>query len=234
MGELIVENKKVVVPGEEVAKGMDFLPTDGVYRNGESLMASRLGLLSVDGRLVRVIPLSGRYLPKRGDVIVGRIIDVNIYGWNVEINSAYRAMLSVKEASMEFIARGADLTRYFTFDDYIMTKITNVTSQNLVDLTMKGPGLKKLGEGRIVNVSPSKVPRIIGKQGSMVSMIKEATGCRITVGQNGVVWLQGAPDQESLAVETLRKIEAESHISGLTDRIKVFLEEKTKSKGTEK
>ncbi len=120
------------------------------------------------------------------------------------------------------------MTRYFTFGDYIVTKIVNVTSQNLVDLTMKGPGLRKLSEGMIVNVAPNKVPRIIGKQGSMVSMIKDATGCKIIVGQNGVVWLQGEPEQEFLTVTTLRKIESESHISGLTDRIKAFLDEELK------
>src|SRR3989338_9141206 len=228
MAELLVPDKSIVVPGEEVAAGMDFLPTEGIYRDGEKLVASRLGLLVVDGRLVKLIPLSGKYLPKRGDVIVGKVIDVAISGWRIDINSAYTAMLSMKEATAEFIARGADLTRYFTFGDYIVTKIVNVTSQNLVDITMKGPGLRKLPEGMIVNVAPNKVPRIIGKQGSMVSMIKDATGCKIIVGQNGIVWLQGEPEQELLAVTTLRKIESESHISGLTDRIKAFLEEEVK------
>ncbi len=228
VAELLVADKSIVVPGEEVAVGMDFLPTEGVYRDGEKLVSSRLGLFSVDGRLVKLIPLSGKYLPKRGDVIVGKVIDVAIAGWRVDINSAYTAMLSMKDATAEFIARGADLTRYFTFGDYIVTKIVNVTSQNLVDLTMKSPGLKKLSEGMIITVAPNKVPRIIGKQGSMVSMIKDATGCRITVGQNGIVWLQGEPDQELLAVSALRKIENESHISGLTDRIKVFLDEQVK------
>lgn len=228
MGELLVADKSIVVPGEEVAAGMDFLPTEGVYRDGEKLVASRLGLVNVDGRLIKLIPLAGKYLPKRGDVIVGKVIDVTINGWRADINSAYTAMLSMKEATSEFIARGADLTRYFTFGDYIVTKIVNVTSQNLVDLSMKGPGLRKLSEGMVVTVAPNKVPRIIGKQGSMVSMIKDATGCKIIVGQNGVVWLQGEPDQELLAVNALRKIESESHISGLTDRIKAFLDGEVK------
>ncbi len=226
MGEMLVSDKSIVVPGEEVAVGMDFLPTEGVFRDGDKLVASKLGLLAVDGRLVKLIPLSGKYLPKKGDVIIGKVTDVLISGWRIDINSAYSAMLSMKDATSEFIARGSDLTRYFTFGDYIVTNIVNVTSQNLVDLTMKGPGLRKLSEGMIITVAPNKVPRIIGKQGSMVSMIKDATGCRIIVGQNGIVWIQGEPGQESIAVAAIRKIETESHISGLTDRIKAFLDEK--------
>src|SRR3990167_716567 len=105
---MLVADKSIVVPGEEVAVGMDFLPTEGVYRDGEKLVASRLGLLSVDGRLVKLIPLAGKYLPKRGDVIVGKVVDVLISGWRIDINSAYTAMLSMKDATSEFIARGAD------------------------------------------------------------------------------------------------------------------------------
>ena len=91
---------------------------------------------------------------------------------------------------------------------------------------MKGPGLMKLKGGRIVRVNANKVPRIIGKQGSMVSMIKQSTNCRILVGQNGVVWVKGdEPSKELLAVQTIKKIECEAHIPGLTDNIKSFLEQ---------
>lgn len=221
---LLVKDKDIVVPGEDLAIGMDYLPSYGTFREGDNIVAAKLGLSSVEGRVVRLIPLSGKYLPKRDDTIIGRVVDVTFSGWRVDINSAYSAMLSLKDATSDFIARGSDLTRYFNFGDQIVTKIINVTSQNLVDLTMKGLGLRKLGEGRILTVNPYKVPRIIGKQGSMVGMVKDATNCRIIVGQNGIVWVQGEPENELRAVAAIRKIESESHISGLTDRIKTFLE----------
>jgi exosome complex component RRP4 len=229
MGKLLVQDKSVVVPGEELADGMDYLPTHGTRRENNKILASRLGLVTIEGRLIKLIPLSGKYLPKRGDTIIGKVIDITLNGWRIDLNSAYSALLSMKDATSEYITRGADLTRYFNFGDYLVTKIINVTSQNLVDVTMKGPGLRKLGEGRIITVAPNKVPRIIGKQGSMVSMVKNATGCRITVGQNGVVWIQGTPRSEIIAVNAIRKIEEESHVSGLTDRIKDYLDKETKA-----
>ncbi len=223
---LLIKEKEIVVPGEDLATGIDYLPSYGTFREGDKIIAGKLGLVNVDGRVIKIIPLSGKYMPKAGDTIVGKIIDVTINGWRVDINSAYSAMLSMKDGTSEFIARGSDLTKYYSFGDYIVTKIINVTTQNLVDLTMKAPGLRKLGEGRIINVNTYKVPRIIGKQGSMITMIKDVTGCRITVGQNGVVWIQGEPENEMIAEETIRKIESESHTSGLTERIKEFLEKK--------
>ncbi|NQU79591.1 RNA-binding protein [Candidatus Woesearchaeota archaeon] len=225
MGEIKVKNKDVVVPGEILANGMDFLPSYGTYREGEQILASRLGLVNIEGKVIKLVPLSGVYHPKKGDTIIGPVTEILLSGWRVDTNSAYSAVMNMKDATSEFIARGANLTKYFAIGDYVMVKIINVTSQNLVDLTMKGPGLRKISGGRMIRVNSNKVPRIIGKQGSMVSMIKQYTGCRILVGQNGIVWVSGdEPAKELLAVETIKKIELEAHIPGLTDKVNAFLE----------
>lgn len=224
MSEIIVKDKDISVPGEVLGVGMDILPGQGTYRDGENVVARRLGLAVIEGKAIKLIPLSGRYLPKPWDVIICKVIDVGFSGWRLDTNSAYSAMLSLKDATSDFVKRGANLTEYYDLGDYILCKITNVTSQNLVDVTMKGPGLRKLKGGRIIEVDPHKVPRIIGKQGSMVMMLKDSTKCNISVGQNGLIWIEGAPENELLAIQTIRKIERESHLGGLTDKIKGFLE----------
>lgn len=226
MSELIVKEKEIVVPGEELAKGMDYLPGDGTYRDNDIIRSNKLGLAIVEGRAIKIVPVSGVYLPKKGDTIIGTVADITYSGWIFDIGCAYRAMLSLKDATSDFIARGADLTKYYSFGDLVVAKIYNVTSQNLIDLTLKGPGLKKLTGGRIVKVIPNKVPRIIGKSGSMISMIKEATNCQIVVGQNGLIWVSGEPENEIIAVDTIKKIESESHKSGLTDEIQKYLKSK--------
>jgi len=228
---LLVKEKEVVIPGENLAEGMDYLPGQDTYREGEKIFASKLGLVAVEGRAIKLIPLKGAYIPRKGDTVIGKVIDVMMSGWRVDINCAYSAVLPLKDATSDYIAKGADLTQYFNFGEYIVTTITNVTTQNLIDLSMKGPGLRKLGAGRIVKVNAYKVPRIIGKRGSMVSMIKMATGCSVSVGQNGIILVQGEePKMEQLAVETIKDIEAQAHLSGLTDKIKEQLEKATGKK----
>ncbi|KYK26345.1 hypothetical protein AYK26_05115 [Euryarchaeota archaeon SM23-78] len=229
-GKLVVKDKDIVVPGEVLAKGMNFLPGHGTYRNNDEIIANRLGLLTVDGKVLKTVPLAGRYLPKKNDTIIGRVMDILMSGWRLDINSAYPAVLPLKDATFSYIAKGADLTKYFELDDYVVVKITNVTSQNLVDVTCKGQGLHKLRGGRIIQVNTHKVPRIIGKKGSMVSLIKKATGCKIIVGQNGTAWISGEPEMEVIAVNAIKMIEEQSHVSGLTDKVKDFLEKATGKK----
>jgi exosome complex component RRP4 len=94
---------------------------------------------------------------------------------------------------------------------------------------MKGPSLFKLKGGRVIYVSPSKVPRIIGKQASMINMIKEKTGCKITVGQNGWVWIQSDdPKKEFVASKVIEYINENAHKNGLTDEVSSLLTKEMK------
>ena len=85
----------------------------------------------LDGRTIKLIPMSGRYMPKIGDTIICKVIDVGFNGWRIDTNSAYSAMLSMKDATSDFIARGANLTQYYDLGEHIVCKIANVTSQKL-------------------------------------------------------------------------------------------------------
>src|SRR3989338_8347413 len=142
MSKLLVKNKDIAVPGEVLAEGMDNLPGEGTYRDCEKIMGGRLGLVLVDGRTIKLIALSGRYIAKRNDTIIGKVEDITFSGWRIGTNSAYSAMLSMKDGSSDYIARGADLTKYFDLGDFVVCKIVNVTSQKLIDVAMKGPGLR--------------------------------------------------------------------------------------------
>jgi len=232
MSEVYVQNKQIVIPGELLGTGMDLLPSGSTFREDENIYSSKVGIVTLEGRLVKVIPLAGRYVPKKGDTIVGIVNNILMSGWRVDLDGPYEAVLSVRDATEQYIAKGDDLKRIINIGDVIFAKVSNVTTQMLIDLTLKGPGYKKLYGGRIIRVTSSKVPRIIGKKGSMIKIIKDATSCKIVVGQNGRVWLSGEPEMEILAIRTINKIEEEAHTSGLTERIKEFLEAETKTKIT--
>jgi len=222
--KLKIKNKEIAVPGEVLAEGMGFVPSKGIRRAKDNLIAEQLGMISVEGKVIKLIPLTGAYIPKIGDKIIAKVIDVLMTGWRLDTRSPYSAVLSMKDASSDFIQRGADLTQYFALGDYVLTKIVNITSQRLIDVSMKGPGLRKIRGGRIIKVNSHKVPRVIGKEGSMVVMIKQATGCNMLVGQNGLIWIDGTPEAEVIAEKAVMKIDAEAHLSGLTDKIKEFLD----------
>ena len=85
------KEKDIVVPGEALAEGMDYLPGSGTYRLDDKIIAKKLGLVNISGRAIKLVSLSGRYLPKYGDKIICKVTDITISGWIMDINSAYSA-----------------------------------------------------------------------------------------------------------------------------------------------
>ncbi len=226
MSTIIVKEKEIVIPGQVLAEGMDYLPGDNTYREKENIYSKVLGLVSLSGRVIKITPLGGPYIPRVGDKIIGKVIDILMSGWRVDTGTAYSAVMNVKDATTRYIRKQDDLSKIIAIGDYLVVKITQVTSQNLIDISMKEPGLHKISEGRIIRINSQKVSRVIGKMGSMITLIKDRTGCKITIGQNGFVWLQGTPEGELKAEEAIKLIEQKSHQEGLTEQIEKFLGEK--------
>ncbi len=217
--------REVVIPGDLLGQGRS---GHGTYEEDDNVYSKVVGLVEKRDDLIFVIPLGGIYNPKRGDGVIGRIDEISFSKWIVDINSPYQAVLPLSEAVDEFVdLTKTDLTRFFIYNDMIFAEISSVTKTKSIQLSMKDRKCRKLRGGRIIKVTPAKVPRIIGRGGSMVEMIKEMTGTQIVVGQNGLVWVKG--ENEDIAAEAVLEIEQKSHIQGLTEQIKAMLTEKVKN-----
>jgi exosome complex component RRP4 len=112
--------------------------------------------------------------------------------------------------------------------DMMIAKIVEINKRG-IDLTIKVRGLGKIEEGLIIKINSNKVPRVIGKEGSMISIIKDETKCDITVGQNGLVWIQGATVEDELfAKKAIMFIVENSFVEGLTEEVKKWFEKNKK------
>jgi len=217
---LYFENREIVTPGELLAEG-NYIAGNNTYKDGSKIYASRLGLVEYENQVVQVIALNTVYIPSVGDQVIGKIEDVSIFGWTVDINSPYKAILRATDAlNKPFKQQKDELTSFLDIGDLIFAKI--IAFDRTIDpiLTIKEPGLGKITQGQLIKVPPAKIPRIIGRKASMINMLKRETKCKITVGQNGIVLISGSsPEDERLAIMAIEKIVREAHTSGLTDRI---------------
>ena len=226
----VKEDNDTVAPGDLLSDEGDLRPGSGVYAEQGKIYSKFTGTVKYSGDAVKVQPMDGRYIPQEGDVVIGEVTRVSYSRWNVDLDSAYEGTLNISEASDQYVDLDEDdLTDFYDVGDAIVVKITSVSESMDVDLTMLDDKCRKLEEGRIVNISPHKVPRVIGRQGTMVQQINKKTNCHIVVGQNGLVWVHGQHSQ--IASEAVKKVEEEAHTSGLTDRIGEWLDEKVEERG---
>jgi len=214
------KERKLVVPGEVIVSGDDYLPGDFTRKEGKDILANRYGLVEINGRVVKIIPISGVFEPRRGNNVIGRVEDINFSGWMMDIGGPYSSFLPLMECP-RFINRN-NIDEFAGIGDIMAVKILGVKKSG-IDLTLKFRGLGVLEDGRLIKINPHKVPRVIGKEGSMINLIKDSTKTEINVGQNGYIWIKGDLEGEEKAEKAIRLITEESAASGLTEKVEKLL-----------
>ncbi len=216
-----MSERETFLPGDFIDEQKGRKLGEGVYAEGEKVYSKVIGIPRISDVEISVMPIFGKYLPRVGDRVIGIVSEVQISGWILDINCPYDAFLPLSEATEEFIDNRTDISRYFDKDDIVFCKISRVTKTKNVQASMRDFMARKLYEGTVIRVSPTKIPRIIGKAGSMIQLIKNKTKCEIYTGQNGLVWVRGA--NKAKAMEAILTIERDSHTVGLTEKIEKML-----------
>ena len=222
------EKKRHVIPGEIIVSG-PYRAEQNTIMEGNNIIATTIGLSDVHDGSVRVIPLTGRYYPKDDDLIIGKIVSHSAMSWEVDINSCYAGMLPATDVfGRDFSSHSDNLSSKLGNGDLIVARIVNADKTRDPLLTISGRELGKIDSGELVNISPSKVARLIGKRGSMIQTIESGTHAQITIGQNGLVVVSCENSDGLLkAIKAIELVEEKAHVANLTDQINDMLEIKS-------
>ncbi len=220
------EERKIVLPSQVLGDTKSNRAGRGTFIEDGRIISGKLGILNANSNYINVIPLKGRYEPTVDDFVIGVVEEALSAGWLVDINAPSPAFLHVNEVpwDIEF----GDTEKYLNRGDSIMAKVTQIDELKKFQITLKDRNLYKIKGGHIIEVEPSRVPRIIGKKGSMIALIKKYIRCRIFVGQNGKIWVDGDTESIERVSQTIHKIESEAITFGLTNRIEELLKKDAK------
>ena len=218
MARILVKPRQLVVPGTPLSSGGVEGASPGTRLDGDTLYASVVGLASVRGGTVGVIPLGGPYLPSKGDIVIGIVTAVRGTWIEIDIKAPWSADLGLEGGNERRPERG------WRKGDAVLATVTGMDEEKHAMLDISGMDHGPISEGILIDVQAPKVARLIGRSGSMVGMIRELTGCSIIVGLNGRVLIRGTPEGQLLAIRAVGLVEANAHTSGLTDAVRVFLE----------
>jgi len=244
--EIEETSRELVVPGEVLSEDTkNFMPGRGTIFNKDrsKIISLSIGLKQVKKNYVNVIPLRGFYTPRPGDKILAVVVEKNPVKYKCDINAKDSGQLKPKNTIKKekgFLKRGGrrdrseeeGTTDMYEIGDALIVKVLSADRLNMPELTTVGKYLGKKMGGIVVTIDPPKIPRVIGRNGSMIKMLKSLTKCNIFVTQNGRIWLKGDDiAHERLLIESIQKIASEAHTVGLTDRMKEYIESEKSKRG---
>lgn len=229
---IYIQDRAIVAPGDLIAEGDFSIPWSPYIRKiNNKFFSTVIGLVEVKEGSFYIIPLEGtKYIPRVGDTVIGIVSDIDVVGWELNINSPYQAFLQGSSLLNRPVNPGEELRKYLDIGDYVIGKVDAFDRTTDPLITVKGKGLGRIPNGVVIDISPNKIPRVIGKGKAMINSLSENTGCDITIAQNGRLWAKcPSKDSEDVLVLAIRTIETESHIKGLTDRIIELIKSKVGS-----
>lgn len=227
--------RKVLVPGEKIEGGQLNVQNFYVYDYKNEKRVTIIGVVDLkqEGQ-VSYSPLNGVYIPKEGDVVIGLVTSHGVANWFLDINSPYQAILNTQDffGSKQGGQIPEDPFKYLQIGEYVKAKIAAFDRIRNPLLTVQDKGLGKIVDGIVVSVHPTRIPRVIGKKGSMIETLKTSTGCEFFVAVNGIIHIKCQNEElENIASNAVKMIETQAHISGLTEKVKKFIEEERKIRG---
>ncbi|ABX12327.1 MAG: KH domain-containing protein [Nitrosopumilaceae archaeon] len=226
----MADKRKYVIPGDVVTTG-PFRPEQNTVLEGNKIISTTIGISEIYDDSVRVIPLTGKYIPKINDLVIGKVNSHTSLSWELDINSCYVGFLPAQDVfGRDFSAHADELATKLRTGDLVAARIANFdrTRDPLVSISDRDLG--KIDSGVLMEISPSKVPRLIGKKGSMIQMIEEATDAAVTIGQNGwVVVSCESPEGLLKAKKAIQMVNEQAHVANLTDQVKEMLDKKGES-----
>ena len=222
-----MSQNQFVIPGDVIITG-SYTPEQNVILDGDKIMSTAIGFYEIEDNRVNVIPLTGLYTPKIDDLIIGKVMSHSALSWDVNINSYYTGMLQASDIfGRDYSPSKDDLSLKLCVGDIISTRIINAGGSRGPLLSISGQNLGKIDSGELVKISPVKIPRLIGKHGSMIQTIESSTNATITIGQNGLIVLK-CDDSAGLkkAVESIKMMDKALHNTNLEEKIQNILDEK--------
>jgi exosome complex component RRP4 len=226
----MADKRKYVIPGDVVTTG-PFRPEQNVILDGDKIIATMVGISEIYDDSVKVIPLTGKYIPKIDDLVIAKVNSHTSLSWELDINSCYVGFLPAQDVfGRDFSAHADELTSKLKTGDLVAARIANFDRTRDPLVTISDRDLGKIDSGVLIAISPSKVPRLIGKRGSMIQMIEQATDAAVTIGQNGwVVVSCDSPEGLLKAKTAIEMVNEKAHVANLTDQVKEMLDKKSES-----
>ena len=200
---------RLVTPGMVVGPSSGKRAGSGMIAENNEFIATRVGWLNELNNVVSVQPINSAYMPRSGDLIIGFVAEVRNNLWFFDVNGPFQALLPMSLApwKVEFGAA----RQHLGIGDAALARIQEVDETHNMVLTMKGVGLRRLNEGAIVSIPVNLIDTLRGDNNSTLSRIRDATDCRIIVGDNGRVWIHGDAEAMHVARQLIQTLNEEGH-----------------------
>lgn len=205
----------IVTPGEVITTNPQWMRGHGTYTSAQedddatAIVSSLAGVITRTNKLLSVRPLRARYTPEVGDLVVGRIVEVQSKRWRVDVGSVQLAGLPLSAINLPGgIQRRRTETdelairSFFAEGDLLVAEVQQLYADGGAVLHTRSLRYGKLRNGVFLAVTGT------GGGGGVVRSRRQVwtmevgalqSKVDVVLGVNGYVWISKHVEDQSLA-----------------------------------
>ena len=192
---------RLATAGQAIASSVTFMRGHGAYLSSASvsndsaplIRSSLCGVVRKTNKLISVNSIKTRYAPEVGDLVVGRITDLQPGNrrWRVDICSRQEANLLLSSINLpggiqrrKLESDELEMRNYFKEGDLLVCEVQSLFHDGSTSLHTRSLNYGKLRNGQMVIVNPCLIRRL---KSHFIRM--EELGLEVIIGLNGVLWI---------------------------------------------
>ncbi|KAF2482742.1 hypothetical protein BDY17DRAFT_252006 [Neohortaea acidophila] len=224
----------VITPGETVTDDPQWMRGHGTFAPTDStLICSTLaGTLQKTNKLLSIVPLRARYTPEIGDLVIGRIVEVQSRKWKVDVAAPLLAHLPLSSINLpggiqrkRTSVDELNIRSYFSEGELIVAEVQSLFQSGAASLHTRSLKYGKLRNGYFLAVSGVGGGSGVVRARRQIFSIQTARGGEVDVilGVNGYIWLAKHVDEkrEEVGLNRLEETASSAMYSSQNDEIGV-------------
>ena len=171
-----------------------YVPTDS-----SAITSSLAGTLTKTNKLLSVRPLRARYTPEIGDLVVGRIVEVQAKRWRVDVAASQLAILQISAINLPggILRKRTEtdelqIRSFFAEGDLVVAEVQQLHQDGAASLHTRSLKYGKLRNGVFVSVSGTGGGAGVVRARRQVWTMDAANAAGqidVLLGVNGYIWI---------------------------------------------
>ena len=197
-------NASIVTPGEHITSDPQWMRGHGTYvpSGSGTIISTVAGNLHKTNKLLSVQPLRARYQPEIGDLVIGRIVNVQTKKWSVDIAAPMLANLPLSSINLPggILRRRTavdelNIRTFFSEGDLLVAEVQSLHQDNTASLHTRSLKYGKLRNGLFTSLSGagggilSRKGGVVRSRRQVFTLATAAGEIDVVLGVNGYIFI---------------------------------------------
>ena len=199
-GHAANKSTNIIAPGQTVTDDPQWMRGHGTFatENSTIIRSTLAGTLQKTNKLLSIVPLRARYNPEIGDLVIGRIVEVQSRRWKVDVAAPLLANLQLSSINLpggtlrkRTSVDELNIRSFFGEGDLLVAEVQQLYQDGTASLHTRSLKYGKLRNGYLMAVSGMGGGAGVVQARRQIFTVQTSRGGEIDVilGVNGSIWV---------------------------------------------